>query len=146
MEELLELRAYLEQQRYPEALALLAELEEMSREDKINKIRGFAKILLLHLIKRAVEQRTARSWDLSIWNAVDEIVHINRRRKVGGHYLDTPELQAIMAEAYPAALKRAALETCEGRFDERELAQQVDQAMLQQQALDLILAAQIGNT
>ncbi len=138
MEELLELRAYLEQQRYPEALALLAELEEMCREDKINKIRSFAKILLLHLIKRVVEQRTTRSWDLSIWNAVDEIVHINRRRKVGGYYLDTPELQAIMAEAYPAALKRAALETCEGRFDERELAQQVDQAMLQQQALDLI--------
>ena len=51
MEELLTLRRYIEQQRYTEALDLLAELEEMSREDKVNKIYSLAKILLLHLIK-----------------------------------------------------------------------------------------------
>jgi hypothetical protein len=66
MEELLELRSYIEQQRYPEALNLIAELEEMSREDKINKIRSFAVILLLHLIKQEAEKRTTRSWDVSI--------------------------------------------------------------------------------
>lgn len=34
MEELLELRRYIDQQRHAEALALIAEMEEMSREDK----------------------------------------------------------------------------------------------------------------
>ena len=51
MEELLALRRYIELQRYTEALDLLAEMEEMSREDKVNKIYSFAEILLLHLIK-----------------------------------------------------------------------------------------------
>ncbi len=35
MEELLELRRYVEQQRYAEALALIAEMEEMSRESQL---------------------------------------------------------------------------------------------------------------
>jgi hypothetical protein len=38
MEELLALRRYIEQQRYTEALDLLAEMEEMSREDKVDII------------------------------------------------------------------------------------------------------------
>jgi hypothetical protein len=50
MEELFELRRYLEQHRYTEALILLGEMEEMSKDDKINKIRSFIIILLLHLI------------------------------------------------------------------------------------------------
>jgi hypothetical protein len=47
----------IEQQRYVEALDLIAEMEEMSSEDKINKISSFAEILLLHLIKQEAEQR-----------------------------------------------------------------------------------------
>ena len=62
MDELLELRTHIEQGRYAEALTLIGEMEEMSRDDKINKIESFLHILLLHLIKQAVEQRTTRSW------------------------------------------------------------------------------------
>jgi hypothetical protein len=39
MEELYQLRSYLEEGRYPEALILLGELEEMSHEDKVNKLQ-----------------------------------------------------------------------------------------------------------
>src|SRR5262245_41244791 len=70
MVELVELMRYIEQQRYTEALDLIAEMDEISREDKINKIYSFAEILLLHLIKQEVEKRTMRSWDLTIRNAV----------------------------------------------------------------------------
>jgi hypothetical protein len=59
MEELVELRRYIEQQRYAETLDLIAEMEEMSREDKINKIYSFAEILLLHLIKQEAEKGRA---------------------------------------------------------------------------------------
>lgn len=38
MEELVELRIYLEQGRYTDALTLVGEMDEMSRDDKINKI------------------------------------------------------------------------------------------------------------
>ncbi len=77
MEELLELRICLEQHRYDDALAIVSELEEMSKEDKINKIGSFVKILLIHIIKRHVEQRTTRLWDTSIANAVYEIRRTN---------------------------------------------------------------------
>jgi len=107
MEELLELRAYIEQQQYAEALDLIAEMEEMSKEDKINKIYSIAAILLLHLIRQQAEKRTARSWELSIRNSVRQIARINRRRKSGGVYLDTDGLQMIIDEAYQPALERA---------------------------------------
>ncbi len=140
MEELLELRAYIEQQQYAEALDLIAEMEEMSKEDKINKIYSIAAILLLHLIKQQAEKRTTRSWDLSIRNSVRQIVRINQRRKAGGVYLDPGALQMIIDEAYQPALERAALESFEGRYDDRELGQLVDKTLIKQKAISLITA------
>ena len=141
MEELLELRQYVEQGRYGEALSLIGEMEEMSKEDKINKIYSFAEILLLHLIKRAAEKRATRSWELSIRNAVRQIRFVNRRRHAGGTYLTEAELREVIAEAYPAALDRAALEAFEGRYEEDELGRMADRAALEQEALELITAA-----
>ncbi len=142
MEELLELRDYIKQQRYPEALDLIAEMEEMSREDKINKIRSFARILLLHLIKQEAEKRTTRSWDLSIRNATREIGYVNKRRKAGGTYLDKVGLVEIIGEAYQPALEHAALQAFGGVYDDRQLSQMVDQAAIEQKALDLITEPQ----
>ena len=84
MEELLTLRRYIEQQHYTEALDLLAEMEEMSREDKVNKIYSFAEILLLYLFKQRAGQRTTRSWERSIRNAARHIARVNKRYKPGG--------------------------------------------------------------
>jgi signal-transduction protein with cAMP-binding, CBS, and nucleotidyltransferase domain len=138
MEELLALRQAIEEQRYVDALLLLEEMEEMSREDKINKMDSFAVILLLHLIKQQVEQRTTRSWDLSIHNAVRQIQRINKRRKSGGVYLQQTELAELLAEAFPTALKMAAIEAFAGQLSEAQLAKQVDRKVIEQQALGLI--------
>jgi hypothetical protein len=142
MEELLELREYIEQQRYTEALDLVAELEEMSREDKINKIHSYGVILLLHLIKQQIEQRTTRSWDLFIYNTVHQIQRVNKRRKANGVYAPPEEMRDILAEAFPSALKRAALEALEGRYDVQELGQMVERATIEQRAMELINATQ----
>jgi hypothetical protein len=144
MEELLTLRRYIEQQRYTEALDLLAEMEEMSREDKVNKIYSFAEILLLHLIKQRAEQRTTRSWDLSIRNAARHIARTNKRSKSGGTYLSAAELYEVLTEAYQPALERAALEAFEGRYDDVELGHKVDRATVEQEALELIIGHQEG--
>jgi len=138
MEELFELRRYLEQQRYTEALALLGEMEEMSRDDKINKIYSHAVILLLHLIKQAAEQRTTRSWNFSIWEATREIGRTNKRRKAGGYYLKEQELNDTLQEAYPTALKRAAMEAFGGQYSDEELDQQVNAESIQTQAMNLL--------
>jgi hypothetical protein len=144
MEELLELRRYIEQQRYTEALDLIAEMEEMSREDKINKIYSFAEILLLYLIKQEAEKRTTRSWDLTIRNAVRQIGCVNKRRKSGGVYVDGAELRAIIADVYQPALERAALETFEGRYDDQELGQKVNRATIEAKASQMVSGLQDG--
>lgn len=41
MEELLELRACIEEQRYDDALELVGLMEEMSKDDKIHKIYSY---------------------------------------------------------------------------------------------------------
>jgi hypothetical protein len=138
MEELFELRAAIEQQRYADAMILLGEMEEMSRDDKLHKIRSFVIILLIHLIKQIAEQRTTRSWDCSIQNAVEEIQYVNKRRKVKSYYLSERELSEIIAEAYSTALRRAALEAFEGQYTSEQLAQKVDRQTIETKALALI--------
>ena len=90
MEELLELKTLLIGGNISEALILVEEMTEMSKDDKLNKIFSFGIILLLHLIKQQAEKRTTRSWDVSIRNSVRQIQRSNKRRKANGNYL-TPE-------------------------------------------------------
>ncbi|MDZ8087275.1 MAG: DUF29 family protein [Nostoc sp. DedQUE12b] len=138
MEELLELRQFLEQGKIHEALLLVDELEEMSLSDKINKIDSYGVILLIHLIKQKAEKRSTRSWDVSIENTVREINKINKRRKSGGFYLNQVELIDILEQGYQVALKRAALEALEGHYEAQELAAMVDQQETLAEALKLI--------
>lgn len=140
MEELFELRAAIEQQRYTDALILLGEMEEMSREDKLHKIRSYVIILLIQFIKQSAEQRTTRSWDYSIANAAEEIQYVNQRRKAGGYYLNPEELKEIIEEAYQTALRKAALEACEGQYTTEQLANQVNPLIIQNNALKIIVA------
>jgi hypothetical protein len=138
MEELLELRQYIEQKQYDQALDLIGEMEEMSREDKINKIGSFIKVLLIHLIKRQAEKRTTRSWDTSIFNALFEIKKANTRQKSGGFYMTRDEINETLKEYYPVALRYAALEAFDGQYNETELNEMVDQNLIIEQALALI--------
>ena len=135
MEELSVLRQYIEQGRYGDALLFIDELEEMSKEDKLNKIFSYALILLIHLIKKQAEQRTTRSWDFSIAHAVLQIKRTNLRRKAGGCYATQEELKEVLEEAFDLALKKAALEVFEGSLDETELAGKLDKAVIIQEAM-----------
>jgi hypothetical protein len=138
MEELFELRAYIENHNYADALALIGEMEEMSRDDKINKIESYLEILLPHLIKQDAEKRSTRSWDISIRNSVRAIQRTNKRRKAGGYYLKEHELIEAMDEVYPSALDRASLEAFEGKYNEIELAQKIDPRAIMNRAMELI--------
>jgi hypothetical protein len=139
MEELFELRTHIEKGRYAEALVLLGEMEEMSREDKINKIESFLDILLIHLIKQHSEKRTTRSWNASVYNALRQIEKINKKRKSGDCYLNADELKASVEESYRASLQYASLEAFGGAFDETGLARMVDEPQIKKEALELIL-------
>ncbi len=137
MEELHELRTYIEQGHYDDALNLIGEMEEMSKDDKINRILRYFLILQMHLIKQQAENRTTRSWNQSIYNAVEGIRLTNKRRKSGGYYLNETELEQACRDAYDRALKNAAFEVFEGMISESELAAKIQKDRIIQQALKM---------
>ncbi len=138
MEELFELRTYIEQGRYQNALTLLGEMEEMSQDDKINKITSYLEILLLHLIKQHVEKRTTKSWNASIRNSLIHIGRTNKRRKAGGWYLSQNEIREAIEDAYEPALIGASIEAFEGRCDTDELGRLSDEKQIKKEAEELI--------
>ena len=70
MEEILELKEKLMNNSIHEAILLVDELETMGRQDKINTLESFLVVLLVHLIKIKVENRTTNSWLNSITNSL----------------------------------------------------------------------------
>ena len=140
MEELLELKEKLLKGDIKGSLELVEELTEMGRKDIIKTIRSYGVILLLHLIKQQVENRSTRSWDVSIRNSILEIKEENKRPKSAGFYLSSGELQEVLESAYQQALNKASLEVEEGRYEVRELEEKVNRAELIDRALDLMTA------
>jgi hypothetical protein len=138
MEELLELKELLVGGNISDALLLVEEMTEMSKDDKLNKISSFARILLLHLIKRQAEEKTTKSWEASIENAVYEIQKTNRRRKAGGAYLSAEELRDAVADAYRVAMSGAAAEAFGGCYTVKQLALMVDRSVIIDKAIALI--------
>lgn len=135
MDELVELRTLLETGRIEEALLLVDELDEMSREDKINKISSYMRVLLIHVIKQQAEQRRTRSWEVSIKEAVRQINRTNSRRKASGVYLSREELQRELEDVYDLALERAALEVFGGVYAVEDIAARVSRAQVLEEAL-----------
>jgi hypothetical protein len=142
MEEILSLKELLLKGDISGALAIADELEEMSRDDKISNIRSYGVILLLHLIKQQAENRTTRSWDLSIRNAIRGIQTKNKRRKAGGNYLTIAELQLALEEAFSEAIDRSTTEVAEGIYSVEQLESMVDQNTIIDRALALISTAE----
>ena len=138
MEELLMLKDLLLKGDVPAALAIVEELEEMSRDDKISTIGSYAIILLIHMIKQQVENRSTASWEVSIRNSIRAIQKKNKRRKAGGYYLTAEELRIALEEAYPDAIDRASLEVEEGRYLPEELEQLVNREDLLDRAMMIL--------
>lgn len=138
MEELLTLKSLLLKGDLPGSLAIVEELEEMSKKDIIKTIRSYAVILLLYLIKQQAENRTTRSWDISISNSVLEIQEENKRPKSAGFYLPPEELLIVLETAYRQAINKASLEVEEGRYEPKELSELVNQEAIINQAMTLI--------
>lgn len=142
MDEILQLREFIETQRYHDALLLIEEMEDMAVSDKFSKIKSYSTILLLHLIKQVAENRTTVSWDLSIENSSEEIAEVNKRPKAGGFYASHAELVQILERTYKNALTRASLEAFGGVFSAQELQQKFDKQAIIDKAMRLIIDQQ----
>jgi hypothetical protein len=144
MEELWELRQALETGDLQAALAIVDEMEEMARDDKIQKIASYMRVLLVHKIKQAVEGRSAKSWEVSIRHALRQIATVNKRRKAGGWYLNDDDLSGLLAEVYTSALDWASLEVYEGIHSAAALATMHDQEAVRTETFSAIKQAQQG--
>jgi Domain of unknown function DUF29 len=139
MEEILELRRSVEEGRYNDALTLIGEMEEMAKEDKINKIGSYIVILLIHLIKQHAERHTTRSWTISVENAIDAIHETNGRRKANGMYMNQEQFREAIDQKFQSALKRASLEAFGGAYTAKHLATLLNADAVKAQALEYIL-------
>ena len=138
MEEILTLKELLLKGDIPGSLAVVEELEEMGRKDIIKTIRSYAIVLLIHLIKRQVEKRTTRSWDVSIQNAIFEIRDENKRPCSQSYYLSPEELDEVLEVAYKQAINKASLEVSEGIYEAKELEKLANKEEILNQAIELI--------
>ncbi|MEM9276281.1 MAG: DUF29 family protein [Cyanobacteria bacterium P01_F01_bin.143] len=138
MEELIQLRESIEKHDLVTALQIVDELEEMSVEDKFNKIFSYMIVLLLHLIKENAEKRLTKSWKLSINNSVKQINRTNKRRRAGGYYAKQSDLIEIINDAFELALEGAAIEAFGGAYDEQELIKLIDVDKIKAKALALL--------
>ncbi|MGK7893139.1 MAG: DUF29 family protein [Xenococcus sp. (in: cyanobacteria)] len=138
MDELIQLRESIEKHDLVTALQIVDELEEMSVEDKLNKIFSYMVVLLLHLIKENAEKRLTKSWRLSINNSVKQINRTNKRRKSGGYYAKQADLIEIINDAFELALEGAAIEAFGGAYDEQELLTLIEVDKIKEKALSLL--------
>ncbi|MEN9870010.1 MAG: hypothetical protein RLZZ171_993 [Cyanobacteriota bacterium] len=138
MEELLELRKCILNQNYTEALLIVDELEEMSKDDKIAKIKSYLIILLIHLIKQEAEKRNTRSWQNSILNSIEGIQETNKRRRSKGYYLNDEELTEAIESVFARAVRTASEEAFEGIYSDRELLAKFDRDKVKSKTLELL--------
>ncbi|MGF1589471.1 MAG: DUF29 family protein [Pleurocapsa sp.] len=134
MEELLELKEQIVKGDLVAALAIVDDLETMSRQDKINTLESFLVVLLVHLIKIQVEQRVTRSWRNSIINSVTQIQIRNRLGKKSNYISEWDE--HYQNKLFTAI--RQAAEEIFGGIEIEELEAKINYTQLQEDAKKLL--------
>jgi hypothetical protein len=134
MEELLELKQQLVKGDLIAALAIVDELETMSRQDKINTLESFLVVLLVHLIKIQVEGKVTRSWRNSIINSLTQIQTRNRLGKKSSYIYDWDE---HFQNTIFTAVRKAAEEVY-GGMEIEELEAQINEVQLREDAQQLL--------
>ena len=125
MEELAQLRQLLVAGNTIEAIALIDELEEMSKKAIIRNIESYLVLLLAHLIKHQAEQRMTNSWLASIVNAVVGIKKLNLRDK-NSFYIKESDWNSYLEEAIELASLEAAKEAFGGIYSVEQLVTRFD--------------------
>ena len=125
-QELIDLRNSIVEQRYTDALAIVDELEGMSKQAILRNIQAFLRILLIHLIKNQIEQRLTNSWVASIRNSLIEIKKINLKENKKSYYINQSEWGSWLEDEIELAIADASLEVLNGIYNEFQLAEIVN--------------------
>lgn len=129
-QELIDLRASILEGRYEDALAIVDELEGMSKQAILRNIESFLVRLLVHLMKNQIEQRLTNSWAVSISDSIRQIKKLNLKDNKTSYYINADAWQPFLEEAIEAAIRPASLEVLNGRLKPSQLSERVDRSQL----------------
>ena len=126
-QELIDLRNSILEKRYADALAIVDELEGMSKQANLRQIQSFLKILLIHLIKNQIEQRLTNSWIAYIRNSIREIQKINIKENKKSYYVNQDEWENLIEEeVIEDAIADVSLEVMNGKYTRSQLSIIID--------------------
>lgn len=85
--ELIELRQSILKGRYDDALEIIDDLQEMTKQATLWKIEVFLVRLCIQIIKNQIEQRLTNSWIASISDSVIQITKLNLKDNQKFYYI-----------------------------------------------------------
>lgn len=139
-QELIELRQSILEHRYDDALEIIDDLEEMSKQATLRKIEAFLVRLCIHLIKNKIEQRLTNSWIASISDSVIQIAKLNIKANQKSYYIKADDWSEYLEEAVAIAIRPASAEIFAGTLKPSQVSQRLNRETLiniAQQILDL---------
>ena len=125
-QELIDLRTCIMEGRNRDALAIVDELDAMSKKDIIRKIKSYLTVMLVHLIKNQVEGRLTNSWAASIRNAIIEIQDLNLKPNKTSYYIKEDEWEEMLEERLEPAIGEASVEVEDGAYNLFQLEEMVE--------------------
>ncbi|MBD2143540.1 DUF29 family protein [Anabaena sp. FACHB-1250] len=135
-QELIDLRNSILQGNYADALAIIDELEGMSKQAILRNIESFLKILLIHLIKNQIEQRLTNYWMASIRNSIREIQKINLKENKRSYYVNYDEWENLIEEeVIEDAIADASIEIMNGKYTRSQLSEILDRKPIMSTAM-----------
>ena len=137
-EELIDLRTCIMEGRNLDALAIIDELDAMSKKDIIRKIKSYLIVMLIHLIKNQIEARLTNSWAASIRYAIREIQVLNLRPNQTSYYIKEDEWEEAIAKVIEAAIRDASVEALDGNYSPFQLKEMVETTQITENALSLL--------
>ncbi len=129
-QELIDLRTCIMEGRNRDALAIVDELDAMSKKDTLFKIDSYLTVLLIHLIKNQIEGRLTNSWAASIRTSLRKIKDLNLKPNKTSYYIKEDEWEEMLDVAIEFAIREASVEVEDGTYSQFQLMEMVDRAAL----------------
>ncbi|HEY9852316.1 MAG TPA: DUF29 family protein [Leptolyngbyaceae cyanobacterium] len=138
-QELIDLRTSILEGRYGDALAIVDELEGMSKQAILRTIKSHLLVLLMHLIKNQIEKRLTNSWANSIRNAIREIKKQNLKDNKTSYYINEDEWENLIEEeVIEDAIADASEEVMSGKYTRSQLSEMLDRNQIMQIVIQLL--------
>jgi hypothetical protein len=128
LQELAILRQSILNGQYVESIALIDELDEMSKKAILSNIQSYLIRLMTHLVKNQLEQRLTNSWAASVHDSVLRMQKLNLQDNKNSYYIKNEGWAELIDESFETAIFEASTEVFGGIYKPREVRQRVNRA------------------